>query len=82
MRDWLIAQSKILTKGDVTYSSYIQKYNAEKPRQNPILNYPTPQNAGSGVNASGGFTLSLSQIKKMTPKQKAAFEQLTGQKLP
>tara|TARA_R110002167_G_scaffold284729_1_gene489813 strand:+ start:131 stop:1219 length:1089 start_codon:yes stop_codon:yes gene_type:complete len=82
MRDWLIAQSKILTKGDVTYSSYIQKYNAEKPRQNPILNYATPQNAGSGVNASGGFTLSLSQIKQMSPKQKAAFEQLTGQKLP
>jgi len=82
MRDWLISQSKILTKGDVTYSSYIQKYNAEKPRANPIVNYASPQNAGSGATGTGGLVLSKKQIDIMTPKQKAAFEQLTGVKLP
>ena len=62
MRDWLISQSKILTKGDVTYSSYIQKYNAEKPRANPIVNYASPQNAGSGATGTGGLVLSKKQI--------------------
>ena len=82
MRDWLIGQAKMLTKGDVTYSSYIQKYNAEKPRANPIVNYSTPQNAGSGATGTGGLVLTKDQIDKMDAKQKAAFFQLTGVKLP
>ena len=82
MRDWLIGQAKMLTKGDVTYSSYIQKYNAEKPRANPIVNYSTPQNAGSGATGTGGLILSAAQIKSMKPQQKIKFEQMTGVKLP
>jgi len=83
MRDWLMSQAKTLTQGDTTYSSYIQKYNAEKPRANPIVNYGTPQAAAPASGTSGGgFTLSLAQIKKMTQAQKDAFEKLTGQKLP
>ena len=74
-------QAQILTQGDTTYSSYIQKYNAEKPRANPIINYSTPQGAG-GDSSSGGLVLSASQIKSMTPAQKTKFEQLTGVKLP
>jgi hypothetical protein len=81
MRDWLMDQAQILTQGDTTYSSYIQKYNAEKPRANPIVNFAAPQGAGGG-SSSGGLVLSASQIKSMTPAQKTKFEQLTGVKLP
>ena len=82
MRDWLMSQAKILTKGDTTYSSYIQRYHEESPRANPIVNYGSPQAASGSGTAGGGFTLSLAQIKKMTQAQKDAFEKLTGQKLP
>ena len=82
MRDWLMSQAKTLTQGDTTYSSYIQKYNTEEPRANPIVNFGSPQNAGSGATGTGGYTLSADQIKKMTPEQKAKFTSLTGIRLP
>ena len=84
MRNWLLDQASILTQSGMTYSSYIQKYSEEKPRSIPIVNFSggMSNKAGGGSAGGSGFTLSLAQIKKMTPKQKAAFEQLTGQKLP
>ena len=78
MRDWLMSQAKILTKGDITYSSYIQKYNAEKPRAKPIVNF-----TGGVSNTGGGGMAGLSQdqIDGMSQANKDAFFQRFGIRL-
>ena len=82
LRNELVKQAKVLTKGDITYSAYIQQYGSSGAREVPVQNYQTPQNAGSGATGTGGYTLSADQIKKMTPEQKAKFTSLTGIRLP
>ena len=84
MRDWLMSQAKILTKGDITYSSYIQKYNAEKPRAKPIVNFTggVSNTGGGGSTGVGGKAgLSQAQINAMTQAQKDAFFQKFGIRL-